>query len=273
MIAFHIKMKIPFTVQVSNYTIKFESSVDKVYFVKVERGKRAFIAFQKINRELKTIPYKVDDDFVKYYQTGFLYDMFYADKIYQIDIKSCYANILHNKNLITDETYNFICSLPKDERLACVGMVAARKNIFEFDNNGKCSKHTVDINENTDYFFYCVQETYKIMDEIKKQLGSDFLFSWVDAAYITNTKNVQRVLDYMKDAHGLHATVKELHEFEVKKHKNHFIITYIKDGEPSYINMPIPETQEQRQLINYLLTTKINDNETNKNQITRKESI
>jgi hypothetical protein len=221
-----------------------------------------FAAYNKIKSELKTLPVSVDIKYIKYYQTNFNQTYIYADEIYQIDIKSCYASILCNNNLITKETYEYISQLSKENRLAAIGMLAAKKNIFEFDESGNVANHIVIQSELSDYFFYCVQETYRIMNECKQILGEHFLFIWVDAIYFSgNEDKAKEVIDYFKNEYNLESSMNTLVEFEVEQRKDYYRVRYTKDGTRSFMDIPTPEQSEKRELLEFLLNIKLNKNE------------
>lgn len=227
-----------------------------------------FAAYNKIKSDIKLLPVKVDYEYVKYHNTGFIYDKIYCDKVYMVDVSSCYATILKNKGLISVETYNYLCSIPKKERLAAVGMMAGRKNVFSINEKGEIANHVVKKSEYADYFFYCVQETYRIMDECKRLLGNDYLFSWVDAIYFNGYKNVNIVMDYLRDKHKLDTTWNVLKEFEVELRKNYYRIRYSKNDEPkTFMDIPTQEQQESKDLLTYFLNNKIEQNETRKTKI------
>lgn len=216
-----------------------------------------FAGYNKIRADLIELPIPVDVRYIKYYQTNFKHSSLYADKIYQIDIKSCYPSILYNSKLISDETLNYLSSISKENRLAAIGMLASKKNIFEFDDTGNVDKHFVLKSQYSDYFFFCVQETFRIMDECKFILGDDFLFIWVDAIYIKgDMEKAQQVVDYFKNEHKLSSSINELHEFEVELRKDYYRLRYIKDGESTFMDIPTPEQSEKSEILNYLLNIK-----------------
>ncbi len=254
LINFYKGIGMPFKLRVSNFTIFFESEFECIHYIKFPRGKRFFAAYQKIKSNLNGMPIYINDNYIRYYNTGFIHDNFYADKIFQVDINSCYASILQNNGLITKETYQYLNTLPKDERLSSVGMMASKKNIFEFDNKGKIIKHEVQKSLYSDYFFYCVQETFKIMQECKNLLGNDYLFSWVDAIYFTNENNKDIVMNFFRDKFKLNSSFHELIEFEVEMREQFYRLRYKKENIEHYMNIPLPENIEIKGLLNHLLT-------------------
>lgn len=253
MIKLHTGMKIPFTVSLSNYTCKFDSSLYSVHFLKKAQSNQMFGAYNKIKADLKPLPHSVNMELIKYYQSGNKLGNLYADFIFQIDIKSCYASILRNYGLIKERTYEFLQKITKENRLACIGMLASKKSIFHFDNTGTCVYEENIQNEDSDYFFFCVQETFKIMDECKMILHDSFLFTWVDAIYFNgDSDKAFEVMQYLKEKFNLQCSCNALEQFEIKTKKDHYHCTYVKNNEPSFINIPFVEQPEKRSLLNYL---------------------
>lgn len=216
-----------------------------------------FAAYNMVKSDLQELPTPVDIKYIKYYQTNFNHTHLYADKIYQIDIKSCYSSILRNNDLISERTNKYISELSKENRLAAIGMLASRKNIFTFNDKGEVADHEEMKSEYSDYFFFCVQETYKIMNQCKMTLGNDFLFIWVDAIYFSgNIEKAKEVMDYFKNDHNLESSVNILYEFEVEYRKDFYRVRYIKDKEHTFMDIPTPEQHEKTELLNYLLNIK-----------------
>ena len=261
LIKFHTGFKIPFKVSISNYTYLFESEYDYVYFLKQAQNKKVFSAYNKLKANIKELPEAVNIQFIKYYQTNFKVDNFYADKIYQVDIKSCYANILKNKGIIDEKSFDYLYRLEKPERLAAVGMLASRKNVFHFDHSGKAVLHTVEKNPFSDYFFYCVQETFKMMNEAKFILEKNFLFSWVDAIYFTGGRpEADKIIKYFKEVWNLDSSFSILNQFEVELRRDFYRLRYIKNELPTFMNIPTQEQSNRKELVDFLLTYKIDDN-------------
>jgi len=257
LINFHKNFKMKFVISLSNYTSLFKSDLYNLHFLKKSHSFQMFSVYNKIKADLKELPIPVDIRYIKYYQTNFNTDKLYADKIYQIDIKSCYASILKNNKLISDETFANVCKLSKENRLAAIGMLASRKNIFHFDETGNVYEHEQKKSDTSDYFFFCVQETFRIMDECKHILGDDFLFIWVDAIYFKGDMNkANEVVNYFKSEHNLDSCINELFEFEVEMRKDFYRLRYIKGKDKTFMDIPMPEQSEKTELLNYLLNIK-----------------
>jgi hypothetical protein len=251
----NIKLGLPFTVSLSNFTAKIDTPFEKYSFIKKGRGNNFFAAYNKIVKNIKPFKKSVDIDFIKYYNTGFIRDKMYFNKIYQVDITNCYPSILYNEELIDIETYNYIQTLDKKDKLAAIGMMAKRHNVFNFDN-GKIISFKVESSNYSDYFFYCVQRTFEIINETKQIINEDYLFSWVDAIYFSSFDNISKIQNYLKRNFNLKSKVLELNNFSVELKKDFFHVRYIKDGKKTYMTVPTIEQSERKELMNFLLNKK-----------------
>lgn len=235
-----------------------ESEVYNLHFLKKAQSNRMFAGYNMIKSDIAGFQVKVNEKYIKYYQTNFKQDKLYADFIYQIDINSCYPSILLNAGMICEDTFKYLASLSKENRLAAIGMLASRKNIFHFDGKGEIQNHEVAKSKYSDYFFYCVQETYKIMDECRMILGNDFLFIWVDAIYFSgNPEKADKIVDFLRNSYKLKSSINKLTEFEIEFRGSHYRVRYIdKDGDSTFMNIPSVEQEEKAELLKYLLNIK-----------------
>ncbi len=143
--------------------------------------------------------------------------------------------------------------------------MASRKTRFVFNETGSVEKYERLSSTMSDFFFYCVQETYKIMTEAAIILGKDFLFTWVDAIYFTGETNKRKVYDYFIKEHNLDASFSVLEEFEVELVRDCYKLQYIKDGVKTYMYVPTPQQSGRIELENYLDTYKIKKHGSNNN--------
>ncbi len=250
-----------------------KSQFDNIKFLAKERGRSFFKGYSMIKAELKELPCEVDKAFIKFYDTGFKDDYIFHDKIYQLDIKSCYPNILLNDDLITYETFQYLSSLKKEDRLAAIGMLASRRNVYEIDENGVYIHYRKE-SEYSDYFFYCIQATYKIMNDCKEELGENFLFSWVDAIYFKGGKRqALKIQNFLVYYHNLNSTFSELLQFEVQLKGNNYKLAYTKNGINTFMRIPIHTNQELAELKNIILqlNLKYENNQTKNNTTKRTE--
>jgi hypothetical protein len=255
----HINLKVPFEVILSNYTTRIKSDLYDLHFMKNAQSNRVFVAYAMLKKDVEGK--KVDDinpGFLKYYQTVFNFLNLYADKIYNIDIKSAYASILFNDGFISEPTYRYIMGLPKVDRLAAVGMLAGRKNIFSFDSTGKISGSIETVLPTSNFFFYAVKQTFEIMDRLKNEIGDDFIFSWVDGIYFSKPCSGIVIQDILKNEFKLNCSFDELTDFEVKERKAYYLLTYLKEGQKKVFNLPKQDSTIRNDVYNYLLTKKFN---------------
>ena len=157
----HKQMKLSFKLSLSTYTARITSNYCDIHFMKSEQPNRVFSAFNSLKSEVvKTKIKPINAGKLSYFAENFGFDNFYTDYIFNIDIKSAYATILKNDGLISEKTFTFISSLPKQERLACVGMLAGKKNIFTINEQGETVTDETIISPTSDYFFHCVNIIY-----------------------------------------------------------------------------------------------------------------
>lgn len=253
-----------FKMQISNYTTKISSNHYNVTFLKTLQSNMVFAAASYLKKDLSDKPIP-DIDMKKncYYDTQFKGNGFYSDVAFNIDIKHAYATILFRDGLISRKTYDYLSRLPKLDRLAAVGMLASKKVIFEHDRAGSIRHFEEDVNPLSNFFFYCVQRTENIIQDVKNKILKDsFLFSWVDGIYYLNENESYRAVtqQYLKDEYGLESTFKRLYEFDVKVKNNSYRIEFNEDDKGDLLkktfNIPFPEINYKREICDYLLTKK-----------------
>lgn len=229
----------PFDVTMSNYSIAIYPD-DNGYkrFVDSIQSKRMFAAFAKIKSDLKgkKVP-KLRNSDVKYFYHDFKKD-FYSEEIFCIDIKSAYANVLKSKKLISEETFNYLSTLPKKDRLASVGMLASKKRHYRFD--GKDYKFlNEEENPLAGFFYLAAKGTFDIMSKLKQICGNDYLFTWVDCIYFkANEEVMSNCLCYMENI-SFPYSPEVLNNFSVENRGNHILVQYEKQGHKKSLMLPI----------------------------------
>lgn len=182
-------------------------------------SKKAFIAYQMILRDLREYTAnekpEINRDELRYFET-YLSKPIYHETAYLVDIKSAYATILFNDGFICKKTFDFINILPKKARLAAVGMLASRKDVFYYEGP-ELLGHEKIINENENYFWYCVKRTAEIMTEITGETKP--LFFWVDGIYLKTNKEVQKAHEILTREKYLFST-KKIFSFLCKTYQN-----------------------------------------------------
>lgn len=253
-----ISSGLPYKISLSNYSAKIESPLYNVSFSKNTFSIRLFAAYQSLKKDVSAhTPPNIEDSKVRYYNIKPFAADFYADRINNTDINSAYACILHNAGYISKETFTRIMKLPKVERLACLGMIASRKEIYHMNK-----KNEVEIIEDINnplspFFYFCADKTFNIMEDVRVNiLQGDFLFSWVDGIYYNQgpTSKINAVIEsYLKEVYGLDCKHKELTEFQLKAETEIYRMTFQESGKLKSFAIPKPESQMKRDIINHLI--------------------
>lgn len=218
----------PYTLKISNYTTEIISEAYNMQFLQSMRGKQCFAAYAKVKANVRKFPIpSVDKDSLRYFSHNFKKDIMY-EAVINIDLKSAYATVLYNKGFITEDTFKYLSRIPKLDRLASVGMLAGKKYIFSYDENNKLIHYEKTVSQYEGFFYYCVQETEKIMNEIQLICGEDYLFTWVDGVYMkADTANLLEVENYLNTLNFPY-TLEPLQNFSVKINNGKVSLTFDK---------------------------------------------
>lgn len=247
--------KMPFIIEQSNYTLKIQSEFINVQFMQNMMSKRAFIAYQKIKSDISKsglVPPEIDRRELKYYKFEIPNRLKQSSKtIYNIDIKSAYATVLKNHLIISPKTFAYLSSLHKQDRLASVGMLAGRKNIFEYTNGGELKSYSKKENELANFFYFAVLQTQYIMQGIQSLLGRDFLFYWVDGVYFENENRKDEVFKYLSEK-GYKYSFDILQDFSVMETGKLHRLFFKKEGEEKTFTIPKPDNEIARKVIDFL---------------------
>lgn len=217
------------------------------------------MAYNMIKKEATQLPIApIDKSQLQYFASNIFNADFYADVIFNIDIKAAYATVLLNDGFISSNTYNYIMRLPKMDRLAAVGMLAGKKAIFSIDESGKIISHTETVSPTADYFFYCVKKTFDIMSEAEKVIGNDaFLFSWVDGIYFLDDEKSAlqtgaRVKDFFAK-NNFAVSYERLENFSITNKRDFYECSYLKDGKQKLMNVPKPDNSTLKKIYEHLI--------------------
>lgn len=243
--------KVPFDMICSNYTITIEAGEGEHEiarkFVAVMQSNRTFAAFAKIKSNVKNMqPPIINRDEIIYFVHDFRKSAFYPN-VTNIDLKSCYATVLFNDGMITEDTFKYLSSCNKQERLASVGMLASKKKRFKF-NSGEIYDFDETVSPTSPFFFYAVKRTYEIMSELKAIIGDSYLFTWVDGIYFSNPEKAKECEDYLTSI-GFKYTTEELQDFDLKVMEHKIMLVFQKFNEkkqafaPKIFNLPSLTTE------------------------------
>lgn len=254
----HKDLNIPFEITISNYTTRIKSVLHDLHFMKTEQSNRVFAAFSMVKSQVTKFPVqKINTDNLQYYSHAFKDEPFYSDLIFNCDLKSAYASILFNDGMIDRKTFKYLSSLPKMGRLAAVGMLAGKKEIFQINEQGETVSREEIISPTSDYFFYCVKRTAEIMNEATQHLGQSFLFTWVDGVYFLENPaaavNTGKIITDFFISKGLKSSFETLTQFNVEVKKDYFYCSYRKEGKLKTMNIPKTDNIAVKKITNHLL--------------------
>jgi hypothetical protein len=245
---------LPYRIIESNYTLSIESDFCNVTFMQNVMNKKAFIAGAKIKRDIKNTglePPEFDEGEMTYFNFAPIPELINCPKtIYNIDIKSAYANVLNNHSLILPETFNYMKTLIKKDRLACVGMLASSKDIYECLGNEELEYHN-EIKDTKNWFYFCVNIINKIMEKIKKAIKS-FLFYWVDGLFFHDKKEadlIMNILDELGYNYSFEVCTEFVYSDEGKQQKLKY---YKSDGTLKVLTLPKKNNDVDKFLLDFL---------------------
>lgn len=257
----------PFSMTVSNYTTEIKSEVSSRKFVQSMRSNQMFAAYAKIKGDVKGKPLpSVDKGSLNYYGHSFLENRHY-ENVLNIDLKSAYATALYNEGILSEATNTYLSKIPKLDRLAAVGMLASRKVLFNYDENGNLVNFQKIVAPTENFFYFAVQRVENIMNDIRLILKDDYLFSWVDGIYFDEkTDSLPEIHNYLSEKNYPY-TIERLLNFDVKITPSQTVkIQYIKDGKEKFFNIPAKPNGFARDIVSYLLTNKTKSNGSRKNK-------
>lgn len=255
LVKFLTDTKINFELIRSNYAMEVKSELIHDKFVNTMQSKRVFAAFAKIKSNVKDKPKpEVSREDCVYYQHNFK-ESFFQHEVMNIDLGKAYATVLKNDKIISIETYDYICKLPKQSRLVCVGMLASRKKSFIY-KAGNIVDYSEIISDNSPFFFYAVKRTFEIMSDLKNICGDNYLFTWVDGIYFTPNAEIAAECKRYLDGIGFGHTIESLKDFTVKFLPRKIMLVFKKWNNNKNIwdiksfNLPHKETISQKIAMN-----------------------
>jgi hypothetical protein len=230
------KLKVPFEVQHGTYTTSIITEHGKSKYFLNTYNTRVFRCAKMIKKDVENSPYAPAILDSKFFKTNYgLSDIkksYFAQKVLNIDISSAYATCLFNKGLITQDTFNVLKTIPKAERLPCVGMLATSHSKFYYDD-GKCVNVDMFRSPTANIFFYLIDEINYIMKNIEFMLGKKFIFYWVDGIFFdanTDKKTIQNIENYLTDL-GYKYKYEDVQDFKMNVDERKLSLRMIKNGD------------------------------------------
>lgn len=215
-----LMLKQPFKITLSNYTAKIESTLINYNSMSEEKSKNFFIASAMIKKDVKNKPIPfIDKTEIKYFSFNVPENLTLSN-IYGIDLKNAYATILEKDGYISKKTLFYINQLDKLDRLGALGMLAGKKVVINYNEQGETiGDPEIKTKETENYFYYAVKRTSEIMEQMKKIIGGDYLFTWVDCIYFKSEENLQVLGEFLTDNDFLYHE-KRYSKFQTRPTKN-----------------------------------------------------
>lgn len=253
---------LPYTIYRSNYRVIIESDFCNIDFMQNIMSNKAFFVGAMIKKDIKEtglVAPDIDKRELKYYDfTPPKYLQQSEETIYNIDIKSAYARVLFRHGIISRKTYEKMQCLPKKDRLASVGMLASRKNIFNMQGREVVSASSEE-KDTAPWFLFCVKKTAELMDKCRAILGKDFLFYWVDGIFFRNERNARKVMELI-DREGYACSFDKCHKFTYNDTATEKYITYWKEdkegAEYKRLSLPHVNNEIDKFIIDFLSALK-----------------
>ncbi len=244
---------LPYTIKESNYSLYIESEFCNIKF-RPEMNKKAFIAGAMIKKDIRNsglIAPDINPEDLKYFNFSAEDNLQRADSVvYNVDIKSAYASILRQHAIISKKTHGYMSRLSKKDRLACVGMLASRKDIFNMVGKVATSSHK-ELSSYASWFYFCVNRTNEIMKECQLRIGNDFLFFWVDGIFFNGKSNIDVVCKVLNDL-GYRYSIDTCTEMKLEVSDKRKVLTYNKGTEFKELTLPKKNSEVDSFLINFM---------------------
>ena len=111
-----------------------------------------------------------------------------------LDVNGAYWQTALLLGVITPELYSDGFKMSKITRLASLGSLAKKTEIYKYDGKNYEFVETVLSLDTENIWFAICYKFASIMQEVAKLLGNDFYFYWVDGIYFKNTpENIELV--------------------------------------------------------------------------------
>ena len=139
-----------------------------------------------------------------------------------LDIKSAYWRTALLMGVISREIYDKGASIHKVTRLASLGSLAKRKEVYSFDGETYKQVETIRSYETENIWFALCARVSELMQKMIDDLGDDFLFYWVDGIYFKRSEeNIKKVTEFLESCSY---DVKEEPVSKVEFYKDHFLV-------------------------------------------------
>jgi len=266
------EQKKTFDVQITGYTTVVKTERQNIFICEKPNSKKILIAYSKINSDIIKSKYIfpiVDRNKINYYllKNDFrnlkITDELFFDEIVNIDISGAYAQAMYNFNIISDATFEYLKTVDKVTRLKAVGMIAASKNVFHYEDGKYISDEIIRDEKKRNIFFLLCKKIGDLMTAVADELEDSFLFFWVDGIYFTDKNKIQNVINIFGE-NNYSCRVELLNNFSARKKQEDenseiIKIKFNKEDKEKNFSIPLHKKNFLNNLNNYLKTEKQND--------------
>lgn len=250
-----------YTLKISNYTTEIVSELYNIQYLQSMRGKACFAAAAKIKKDIngKEKP-DINKHALSYFNHDFKKD-FDAPEVINIDLRSAYATALYNNGILTKPTFEYLGKIPKLDRLASVGMLASKKYVFDYNEEGKLINYRKEVNPNENFFYYAVAIVEEVMNALRVISNHHYLFTWVDGIYIKNDlETLVAIGDYL-DSIDFRYSIEVLKDFKVRLFDNKVKLSFFKNDKEKQFHIPAKPSMLAVDIINFLTDQNVKENE------------
>jgi hypothetical protein len=223
----------------SNYTNTIECKEFKTKWIKEERPKLMFMAYNKLMKDLNNNS-KAQIINSKDYKTENYSNMeseedFKLDHVINLDITACYPYTLYIHKLISRETLDYLLKLKKNERLPAIGMIAYQRLNYKYED-GILQDITHEKGPYQNIFFWIIETVNNLFLDIKEIAGPYYIMHWVDGVFLfpdVPLETLQRIEKAMTNW-GYVVREESCRNFEFAKDGKKIDIRFDKGGKPKH---------------------------------------
>ena len=238
-----INAKKSFTISLTNSSAKIEIGNKILNFG--EKWKPETLGlFSKTNAHLSKQPLPEMPSEIKYINLTPPESTFEAyDKVCALDISAAYHSAALILGYFTPELKKAHLKAGKMERLQAFGATAKRAEVFTYIN-GELRHEEPSENPNRPFFQNCAAYVGEALEEVRSQLGKDFIFYWVDCAFFIDSEKNREIARKVFNKAGFEVHLEKadllIYRRDFKKHT----IERYSDGEKLEYNLPIFDAQK-----------------------------
>lgn len=156
----------------------------------------------------------------------------------EIDINQAYWETAYMMGVISKEIFKKGLDMDKLVRLAALGSLAKKTEVWHYDGKDSFKKEKVINDQSTNNVWFAIcQKVGDVMQEALKESGDDFMFYWVDAIFIKNNHSTAAKVTSVFNRNGYETKNKLIDRIEFMN--NEFKVYSIrKDDDPRLFSYP-----------------------------------